>query len=78
MRFSLDNFHWNQETRTLTAEVSSLENQHLERFITIFNKDTGNERRFAYMRTDKDDEGDIQGWQYYNADSNIRLVIFND
>ncbi len=78
MRILLNNFIWHKTSKTLTAEVSELKMDQLPQFITIHNDKTNEERRFCYMRTDKDQEGDIQAWYYYNSQSDIKLVIYND
>jgi len=84
LRTDLKYFNWHKDTRTLTTELSNLPGRNewgafsVPNFITIDNPDTKQSRVFRYLKTDKDNEGDIQAWHYENISHSIKLTIWND
>jgi hypothetical protein len=78
-------FHWNKETRTLSAEISDiqanvpeLDGVGLPQFLTIFNPDTNQDRTFRYVRKETDNEGDVTAWIYESLSHTLNLTIWND
>lgn len=79
VRFELKLFSWHKDTRTLAAHISDLDIPgNLPSYLTIDNPDTKQSRVFRYLKTDKDEEGDIQAWHYENISHGLKLTIWND
>jgi hypothetical protein len=84
-KLELKYFNWHKDTRTLTTELSSIPAHgdfkgtfSVPNFITIDNPNTKQSRVFRYLKTDKDQEGDIQAWHYENISHGLKLTIWND
>lgn len=84
-KLELKYFNWHKETRTLTTDLSSIPVHgdfkgtfSVPNFITIDNPNTKQSRVFRYLKTDKDEEGDIQAWHYENISHGLKLTIWND
>lgn len=74
----LDLFHWHSDTQTLTAEISSLGLGTPPTQMEVTNNKSKRFRKFQYVRTEKDREGEIQAWHYIGTDSPLKLIIWND
>ncbi len=79
MNLQLKLFNWHKDTRTLTADASTLNLVgELPRHIVIENPDTKQSRVFRFLNEAKDREGDVQAWHYENISHGLKLTIWND
>lgn len=78
INLDLNLFHWHSDTQTLTAEISSLGLVTLPTQMEVTNNKSKQFRKFKYVRTEKDREGDIQAWHYVGDGHPLKLIIWND
>lgn len=79
---NLSLFHWDSESRILSADCSELEQDGFrgEHRIEIKSHHTGRVVPFGFWKVVSDEEGDVICWEYVPGhESNVeRLVIYND
>ena len=88
MQLGTEQFDYNPQTRTFTAEISSLTLSSVPKQVTLFNPKTGNKALFAFSHTDMDGSGeDAYGWNYKvtmgavqdnPALANCKILLIND
>lgn len=85
IKLDLKYFHWHKETRTLIAELSTLEfvifialHGEMPDYITVNNPNTKQSRVFRYLKVEKDDEFETKAWHYENLSHALKLTIWND
>lgn len=79
---SLNELSYNEQTQTLSAEISDLGTKYNynSETVVVTNPDTGNTVSFRIHHTDTDGEGHIYGWAYLGVYNNfhIKLLLIND
>ena len=78
LKLNLDLFNWHKDTRTITAEASTIGRLSWPFYITVFNEKTQQSRVFRYLSTDTNSDGDIEAWHYENLSHSLKLTIWND
>lgn len=77
--FTLEDFFYDKDSRTLSVDASDLfGKESVATAITVKSVKTGVVKIFKYVRCNKDREGDLESWTFYESESETKMVIFND
>jgi hypothetical protein len=71
---------YNKEERHFACEASDLDCagvKDLPHEFMLKIEENGHTRIFKYTRVEKDDEGEVQLWEYKSSDD-IEFIVFND
>jgi hypothetical protein len=77
-QLNLNLFFWHSASQTLTAEISELPVKELPRLIEVVNEKSKQSRKFKYIKTETDREGDVQAWHFVGEGHPLKLIIWND
>lgn len=75
------NLFWNKKNRTLVCDASDLYDTNWSQFdacVEVKSSDTNVVKCFSNKTIEYDNEHEIVCWKYFNADTAITLVIYND
>lgn len=82
LKLDLKLFFWRKETRTIVAQISDIKMlsnvSKMPFYIVVFNNDTAQSRVFRYLKTQTDQEDDIEAWHYENISHSLKMTIIND
>jgi len=75
MALHVNQFYWNQNTRTLSEEISTLQ---IEITGTLVVEGYRTTLTFQHIYTDRDADQDVTYWEYQCRDAGITIKIWND